>query len=221
MRLVAATITGGTAGSSGVPGTIDVAGGPLVSGAATASPGRVRIEAFTNTAITSFPGAVPATVSTGAVSPVTLSNGPMLRISAVAGVAAPATPTASFASPDIVLPGSTTNPVTVTLAASNIPLGTTVTVSVKGLNGAASATASSALGGTLASSVASASVTIPTNEPSIISAAATFAVAALDGPVFVDGEEVERVRVTASHGAESHVAYVTRSGREVPAFPRR
>jgi uncharacterized metal-binding protein len=112
---------------------------------------------------------------------VTLSNAPTLRITAVAGVAAPAAPTASFASPDIALPGSTTNPVTVTLAASNIPLGTTITVTVKGLNDAVSSAASSALSGTLASSVASASVTIPTNEPSIISATATFTVAALGG----------------------------------------
>ena len=216
VRLVATTV-----GSQGTTGTIDVAGGPLVAGAATASAGRVRIEAFTDTALISFPGAVAATLSTGAASPVTLSNAPTLRITAVAGVAAPPAPTASFASPDVVLPGSTTNPVTVALAASNIPLGTAVTVTVKGLNGAASSAVSGVLSGTLASSVASASVTIPTNEPSIISASATFTVAALDGPVFVDGEEVERIRVTAAHGEASHVAYVTRSGREVPAFPRR
>jgi len=166
---------------------------------------------------------VPATVSTGAVSPVTLGNAPTLRIAAVAGVAAPAAPTASFASPDVVLPGTTTNPVTVTLAASNIPLGTTVTVTVKGLNGAASSTASGALGGTLASSTASASVTIPTNEPSIISASATFTVAALGGPgpVIADGEKVEQFPITASHGAGSHVALITRSGRTIPALPRR
>ena len=41
------------------------------------------------------------------------------------------------------------------------------------------------------------------------------------GPVFVNGEEVERVRVTATSGGASSVAYVTRSGREVPVSTAR
>ena len=56
------------------------------------------------------------------------------------------------------------------------------------------------------------------DEPSIVGASASFALTAANGggPVFVNGEEVERVRVTAAPGGPSTVAYVTRSGREVP-----
>ena len=35
------------------------------------------------------------------------------------------------------------------------------------------------------------------------------------GPLFVEGEEVERVRVSATAGATSRVSYITKSGREV------
>ena len=167
VRLVATAITGST-------GTIDVSGGPLVSGTATASAGRVRIEGFTNNAIISLPGAAAATLATGAPTAATLANSPTLRITAVAGVSAPPAPGASFANPDVVLPGTTTNPVAVTLGGANIPLGTTVTVTVKGLNNAVNSTLSGPLTGTVAASVATATVTIPINEPSVISAAATF-----------------------------------------------
>ena len=61
-------------------------------------------------------------------------------------------------------------------------------------------------------------MTIPINEPSVVGASASFVLTAANGggPVFVHGEEVERVRVTATPGGHSSVAYVTKSGREVP-----
>jgi hypothetical protein len=108
---------------------------------------------------------------------------------------------------------------TVSLAATNIPLGTTVAVTAKPQNGAASAAVSSALAGTLAASTASASLTIPTSQPSVLSASATFTLAALPGagPLYAEGEEVERVRVAAILGGPSQIVYITRSGRELPA----
>ena len=103
------------------------------------------------------------------------------------------------------------------LAAGNIPLGTTVSVTVKPLNGAASSSTSTALAGTLGASTASASLTIPTGQPSVISASATFTLASLPGagPLFVEGEQIERVRVAAVLGGPSRVVYITRSGREI------
>ena len=73
------------------------------------------------------------------------------------------------------------------------------------------------------SSTASASVTIPTNEPSVISASASFTLIAAggSGPVYVQGEEVEQVRVSAGFGGPSQVAYVTKSGREIVVTPGR
>ena len=144
-----------------------------------------------------------------------LPDVPSLQIVSVAGVAAPPTPSASFASPDITLPATTTNPVTVALAGANIPPGSAVTVRVQGQVDAVTTT-STTLAGTQAATTATASVTLPTTQPSVITATASFTiVASTGGPVFVQGEEVERVRVTASYGGASQVAYITASGREI------
>jgi hypothetical protein len=68
--------------------------------------------------------------------------------------------------------------------------------------------------------MATASLTIPTNQSSVISASATFTLAALPGvgPLLAQGEEVDRVRVAAVLGRSSHVTYITKSGHEVPAY---
>jgi hypothetical protein len=147
-----------------------------------------------------------------------MPGAPSLTIASVASVAVPASPTGSLTTPDITLPADTANPMTIGLAAVNIPLGTTVTVTVKPLNGAASSAVSSGLAGTLAASTASASLTIPTNQPSVISASATFTLASLPstGPLFAQGEQVERIRVAAVLGGLPTTTYITRSGREVP-----
>ena len=122
----------------------------------------------------------------------------------------------------MVLPGTTANPVTVNIAATNVPVGTTLAITVVGFMGASSLVSSTQLSGTLASSTATATVTLPTNEPAVITAFASFAIASLDGagPYYADGEPVERVRVAARGGGESTLAFITRSGREVPVSPR-
>jgi hypothetical protein len=148
-----------------------------------------------------------------------LANSPTLRIAAVGGVATPTTPLASLGIPDVVLPATTTNPVQISLTAAQVPLGTTILVSVKGQTGASSSVVSTGLTGTVASSTATANVTLPTDQPSLISASATFdLVASLgQGPVYAEGERVERVRVVASLGGPPQVTYITVSGREIPA----
>jgi len=134
-------------------------------------------------------------------------------------VATPTTPLASLGIPDVVLPATTTNPVQISLTAAQLPLGTTILVSVKGQTGAGSSVVSTGLTGTVASSTATASVTLPTDQPSLISASATFdLVASLgQGPVYAEGERVERVRVVASLGGPALVTYITVFGREIPA----
>jgi hypothetical protein len=209
VRLVATTITG-----SG--GAIDVAGGqgaasPVSQGGA-GGVGRVRIEAHDNTLAANFGAVAPSSAQPTSV---TLTNEPSLRITAVAGAAAPAAPTGSFANPDITLPATTSNPVRVNLSAANIPPGTAVTVTVQGQTGGSSS-ATTTLTGTPASSLASADITIPTNQPSVISATASFTLtASTGGPIFVHGEPVERVRVSAALGSITRVTYITTSGREV------
>jgi hypothetical protein len=189
-----------------------VAGGSVAGGfgnirGGAGGTGRIRIEAFTNTATITY-AQVPSIDRPGVVAG---PNAPTLTITAVVGVSAPASPGGSYSIPDIVLPAGTPNPMTITLSASNIPLGTTVTVTIKPLDGAANSATSTPPAGSLAASTATASLTIPRNQPSVISASATFTLTALPGvdPLLAQGEEVDRVRVVAALGGSSHVTYVT------------
>jgi hypothetical protein len=210
VRLVAQNIAGS--------GSIDVSGGPSGYQSPAGGFGRVRIEAVSSTAALTFPGSPPASVlsSVNQALPPTLTNNPTLTITSVGGVSAPATLTGSYATPDFVLPSGTSTP-SVVFAASNIPLATTLSIRVLGLAGGVISTAtSSGLSGSVASSTASATVTVPTTEGSVISATASFTVIADagGGPVYADGEPVERVNVTATFGGGTEVTYVTASGRE-------
>jgi hypothetical protein len=186
VRLIATTITGTTAianvsGGNGGEVSTSIEGGA-------GSPGRVRVEAFTNTLVVGLGTSSVGVLSSGAPTSVTLANSPTLRITTVGGVPAPTAPTGSFTAADVVLPVTTTNPVNVGLAGTNIPLGTTVTVTVKGLHGVATSAVSTPLSGTLASSTATASLTIPTNEPSVVGASASFLLSAASdrAPVYVN-----------------------------------
>ncbi len=209
IRLMATTIAG-----SG--GTVDAAAGLGANGngpSGAGSVGRIRIESFTNGLTANFGGVAPSVATPGVVF---LANTPSLQIVSVAGVAAPATPGALFSSPDITLPATTTNPVNVALSAANIPPGTVVSVRAQGQVDAVTST-SATLAGTLGASTATASLAIPTNQPAVLTATASFTILASagTGPVFVQGEEVERVRVSATLGGVSRVTYVTKSGREI------
>jgi hypothetical protein len=167
IRLIATTITGAN-------GTLDVRGGSGNSGIGIASGGgsvgRVRLEAYTNSALLNVNAVAPSVALPSAVA---LANGPALTITTIGGVATPAAPTASFSVPDITLPAAIANPVTLTLSGTNIPPGTVVTVVVNGQTGGSTAV-STTLSGTMASTRATAAVTIPTNRPCVVSASATF-----------------------------------------------
>jgi hypothetical protein len=208
VRLVASGIAG--------TGTINVSGG---AGSNAGSAGRVRLESFTSSAQFQIAGGVPATVSSAPPTSLTLAAEPSLRIATIAGVATPPAPGAAFGVPDVTLPETTTNPVTVDLAAANVPPGTTVVVTVKGQFGGATSATSTPLTGSLAASTASATVTIPTDQPCVVTASASFALlAAGDGAsVLAGGEPVERVRVTANSRGHAEVVYITAGGRELAA----
>ncbi len=211
IRLVANTIAGtGSLHAQGGTGTNF--GFPIQQ--SEGGRGRIRLEANTFT----FSGfrSPPASIATPGT--VFVTPNPTLSITAVAGQAAPTNPAGSFTIPDIVLPATTTSPVTVNLAASNIPVGTTIQVSVLPFNGYTATVANSTgLSGTLASSTASASLAIALNQPSVLMAETTFQLTASTGdpPVVVAGEVVKAIRVAATYGGGSTVTYITESGREV------
>ena len=128
IRLIANTITG-------AGGTLNVGGGAAggqlgaLPAGGSGGPGFVRVEAFN---FSSFTPSVPTnSVSFALPNPVTIPNAPTLQIATVAGIAAPGAPLGSLAGvPDIVLPSTTGNPVTVEVEAANIPLGTVVQVTL-------------------------------------------------------------------------------------------
>jgi hypothetical protein len=144
-------------------------------------------------------------------------NAPQLKIASIGGVAAPATPLGSLHGvPDIVVPTSTANPVTVAIEAANIPVGTVVQVTITPALGNRTSVQSSALGGTESASTASASVALPSGVSVITAAIVIDLTTAQARPMFMDGERVDRIEVAASFGsAASETTYVTRSGRRL------
>ena len=138
----------------------------------TAGDGRIRLEFFqgsTGQILSSLSQGIP-----GQIPVLPGTNFPSVKITAIGGSAVPPNPQAAFLSaPDTSLdPNTTPNPVTVNLQASNVTLGTVIVVSVV-TEGFTKPTVvnSTALTGTLASSAATANVTLPPGV-SVISATA-------------------------------------------------
>ena len=158
---------------------------------------------------------VPNVVTTSAPLPIFAANLPSIRISSVAGNAVSLTPVGEN---DVVLPSSITNPVVVEFAATDIPLGSTVQLTVSPLSGSPTTVVSDGLNGTVASSIASVMVSLPQGA-SVLLASVSFAVTAelnhLYAP-FADGEMVARVELTSGIGAgAASMRLITESGRIV------
>lgn len=209
IRLIANTIQGSPdvsviGGCSTIPGDLCGSRGSV---------GFIRAEAFDLTQFT------PANndFSRGLPSPAILPNLPSLRIAAVGGVTAPLNPVASLtANPDIVVPTTVSNPVTVSIQASNIPLGTVVQVTqITDANTQATVN-STPLAGTIANSTATASVTLPASGLSILTATTTLnALVAFSRPIHIDGERIDKVQIAASFGGPAQVMYITASGKRI------
>ncbi len=172
--------------------------------------GRIRFEAntVTRTASTS------PLYTFSSPGPVFVANTPSIQITSIAGMAVSQNAAGSYITPDITLPAGTTNPVQVGISATNIPLGTVITVSVVPQQGTASNYSSTGLSGTLQSSTATASVTISTSQTSVLLAKATFTIQVA---MNYDGEKITQASVVASLGGGSHVTYITESGKRVSA----
>jgi hypothetical protein len=207
VRLVTRTLSGA--------GLIDVSGGngPF-GGTANGAGGRVRLEANTNAYTGSISGASSGSFTQfpNAAFP---ANIPTLRIASIGGIVVPTSPTGNWATPDISFATAPTNPVTVALTASQIPVGTTISLRVTPAIGVATTTTSSALTGTLSNSTASASVTIPPG-PGSIAASATFTLppgsAMLLGIPNLDGTKPHLVEVVAGVGGESKTYVIAENG---------
>lgn len=222
LRIMATTISGdGTisakGGSPGIlcNGLLETVGFNDSDPGGFGGAGRVRLEAdtLTRTAGTTPPAAVaiPGAVFVPGI--------PTLRFVSVGGVVAPASPTGTS---DVVLPRTTVNPVTVEFAATGIPLGNTVSLTVKTDSATPTVVTSTQLSGTTANSTASASVNLPAG-PSVLQATTSFTIVASLGQElgnqFANGERVERVTLSAALNGPSMMTLTTVSGKEftVPA----
>ncbi len=200
IRLIANIISG--------TGSITAKGGNL-DRSIKGGTGRIRIEAYTN----SLASATDPPYTYGQPGSVFASQMPILSITSIAGVNVPANPMGSYAQPDILLPSTITNPVTVAVAANNIPVGTTVTISVIPQYGSA-IVATTTLSGTQSSSSGSSSVNLSTTYSNVITAQATYTI---QTAMYWNGERIEKVRVAATMGKEPETVYITESGKEIKA----
>jgi len=208
IRIIATSITGNGAVTANGGVRSDAAITAISDGGAGGS-GRIRFESdsITRTAVTTpaFTFAAPQDVFVAGL--------PTLRISSVAGVAAPATPTGNA---DITLPQTTINPVSVAFTTSGVPVGNTVTLSLTPASGSSVNVVSTALTGTVDNATANVSVTLPSG-PSILSASVSYTVTASIGNAlrnFAKGETVERIVLAAAPGSASETTLITVSGKE-------
>lgn len=203
VRLIANVITGNV--------TINADGGSGSSGGHGGG-GYIRVEAFDLSALNLNINGSPR-VSTTTPRAVLPANSPSIRIISIAGVAAPGNPIGSIqGGPDLILPANQANPVNVALAASNIPLGTTLQITLTPENGARTTTQSTALTGSLAASTATASVTVP-DGISVIQASGTIDVAALG--LVINGEPIKKIEVNAVFGGNQTITYITASNKRI------
>jgi hypothetical protein len=211
IRLIANAITGSvTLNVSGGSGT-----GCCGNSSGTGSRGFIRIEAFDSGGLNpNITGAAKLTSTTP--QPVFPPTAPTLRIASVGGVTTPASPAGSFTGePDIVVPTSQSNPVTVALQGANLSLGTVVDVTLTPENGARTTVQSTPLGGSVAASTATASVNVPLGLSVIRASALVDLTTASAKPLFIDGERVLRMEVATTFGGSSEITYFTESGKKI------
>jgi hypothetical protein len=212
IRLVANAIQG-----NGVLEAVGGSGSALNCGAAggDGAPGRIRIEGEQISYANAATRPVPSADLPGALF---LSGQPSLRITSVAGVAAPASPTGNM---DVTLPASAANPAAVAFETTGVPPGSTVRLVVTPPFGEPTTAESTPLSGTTASASATASVTIPSGH-SVFEATVTYTVVIALGDAlsqFARNERVAKVTLVASLGGPQKARLTTVSGREyeVPA----
>lgn len=157
IRLFTATLTG--------------AGGIYAIGGGGGGSGRVRIDALQN----NFSGTINGVFTQGfqpIIIPVA-GQGVQLSIASVAGAAVSSTPNGQLLSPDAIISGQQANPIPVVVSCANLPLHTLITVTVKPASGASVSAVGYNTTGTLASSTATVSLTMPRGGGIIYATAAT------------------------------------------------
>ncbi len=172
IRIIATTISGNgiISANAGQAGMVTIPDYPYesYSKGGNGSDGRIRLEAE------NFLRTTGTTPSYSLASPGDLfvAGLPAVRITSVAAIDAPAIPTGDA---DIVLPITTSNPVTVNLASNGVPTGNTVKLTMVPATGNPVSVISSALTGTIDSATATATIDLPEG-PSVLQAEVSYSV---------------------------------------------
>lgn len=226
IRLVATTVSGtgqlSTSGGSGLAGAND---GYRTSYAGT---GRIRIDALSDT----FSGSIGTPFSRGFQPIIILpqNESPGLAIQSIAGLPVPSPPQASQTTPDVIVPGQQTNPITIQVHCENIPLGSDIIVEVKPAHGANVMAIGKNNAGSVGSSTAFVSVNIPRGGGTIqaktvsdivtdqaAGGSANFKNLAFQKTgVTTDGERFKTMEVTAGLDGKQQLVYITESGKRFP-----
>lgn len=168
---------------------------------------RIEVETLTRTAVTT------PIYTVDQPQDLFVAGLPSVRITSVAGVAAPQFPTGNA---DITLPESTANPVAIEFATTGVPTGNTVELVLIPASGVPSRTLSGALTGTEAAATSSVSVDLP-DGPSLLQAQVTYTVTVAQAEQFApfaDGNMVASVRLTSDLVHGSQTTFITESGKE-------
>jgi len=176
IRLVATIISGG--GTISANGGAGYVGRSFFDGYSGGNPegdsagsGRIRFDTFQD----SFNGQVNGVFTQGfqpIIIPVA-AQGVQLSITSVAGASVSATPNGQLVSPDAIISGQQANPIPIMVNCANLPLNTLITVTVKPTSGASVSAVGYNTTGTLASSSATVSLTMPRGGGIIYATAAT------------------------------------------------
>jgi len=215
VRLVAATISGN--------GSIDTGGGNAGTVPYFGGDGRIRFDCYSTT----YGGFARGVVTQG-FQPIIIpasGQGVQLAIQSIGGVSVAGSPNGVLANPDVILPAQQTNPMNVLVNCSNLPMNTTITVTVRPANGADIVATGTNSSGTQTASTA----TIPVNMPrggGIIFAKCVSGVAgsaSVSGDDYAKniaqtgwtahGERFAQMEITAGIGSSQQVAYITESGK--------
>lgn len=214
IRLIANTISGN--GNIRVNGGNRGTGG---SGGGIGGLGYIRAEGFTLTSFTPVinQGSIPTVASLGLPNPIVLANAPEIKILSVAGINAPTNPKGTLqAVPDILVPNTQTNPVSVELEGRNLPANTGFTVTVTPSTGTPNSVTSlftqSISPGVFTGSV---QVELPAGL-SVISATAIVDLLLAGIPdMVIDGEKIVKMEIKATYGQDSQISYITDKGKRI------
>lgn len=212
IRLVTNTIAGS--------GSLDARGN---SGGLRGGDGRVRLDIFTN----SFGGTRFGSTTQG-FQPIIIpasGQGVQLVIQSIGGVSVAASPNGVLANPDVILPAQQQNPMNVVVGCSNLPMNTTITVTVRPANGADIVATGTNSSGTPTASTATIPVSMPRGG-GILFAKCVSGVAgsaSVSGDDYgkniaqtgwtAHGERFAQMEIIAGIGSSQQVAYITESGK--------